>query len=124
MVGRALVGALVGAALGAGWWGVREGIASGAVCSKDDWDCLAMGLFAIPISLIVGVLLAWLLFRALRVERALSMAAVGMAFAAALTLMTVWVAFPASGVVAGALGFLLAAPVTAPRVVSHTAARD
>lgn len=119
-----LIGALVGAGLGAAWWGVRELIAAGAVCSKDDWNCLAMGLFSIPITLVVGVLLAWAVFRLAGVERALGMAAVGMFFAAVLTLLTVWVSVPAGGVVAGAMGFVLAAPVTARHRVGQTAGRD
>ncbi|MEV0679767.1 hypothetical protein AB0I60_24900 [Actinosynnema sp. NPDC050436] len=124
MLGRVLVGAGVGAALGAGWWAVREFIAAGAVCSKDNWNCLAMGLFAIPVSLVVGVLLGWFALTLLRVARPLGMAAVGMAFAAVLTLTTVWISIPASGVLAGALGFALAAPVTARRPVGHNAGRD
>jgi hypothetical protein len=124
MLARMLIGALVGAGLGAAWWGVRELIAAGAVCSKDDWNCLAMGLFSIPITLVVGVLLAWALFRLAGVERALGMAAVGMFFAAVLTLLTVWVSVPAGGVVAGALGFVLAALVTARHRVGQTAGRD
>ncbi|MEJ2853844.1 MULTISPECIES: hypothetical protein [unclassified Saccharothrix] len=118
-----LIGALVGAGLGAASWGVRELIAAGAVCSKEDWNCLAMGLFSIPITLVVGVLLAWAVFRVLGVERALGMAAVGMFFAAVLTLLTVWISVPAGGVWAGALGFVLAAPVTARHPVGQTAGR-
>ncbi|MEU4800935.1 hypothetical protein [Actinosynnema sp. NPDC023587] len=123
MLGRVVVGAAIGAGLGAAWWGVREFIASGAVCTKDNWNCLAMGLFAIPVSLVVGVLLGWFALTLLRFERPLAMAAVGMAFAAVLTLTTVWISIPASGVLAGALGFALAAPVTARHAVRHDARR-
>ncbi|CCH27878.1 hypothetical protein ABZ816_06585 [Actinosynnema sp. NPDC047251] len=124
MLGRVVAGAVVGAALGAAWWGVREFIAAGAVCSKDEWNCLAMGLFAIPVSLVVGVLLGWFVLALLRVQRPLGMAAVGMTFAAVLTLTTVWISIPASGVLAGALGFVLAAPVTARHPVGDNAGRD
>lgn len=119
-----MVGAAVGAGLGAAWWALREFIAAGAVCSKEDWDCLAVGLFAIPVSLVVGVLLAWAVLGAARVQRPLGMAAVGMFFAAVLTLTTVWISVPAGGVLAGAIGFALAAPVTARHSVSQTAGRD
>lgn len=123
MVGRVVVGAAMGAGLGAAWWGLRELIASGAVCSKDDWDCLGMGLVAIPVSLVVGVLLAWLVLAAARQERPLGFAAVGVTFTAVLTLLTVWVTIPAGAVVAGVVGFVLAAPVTARHPVGHTATR-
>ncbi|MBB4968717.1 hypothetical protein [Saccharothrix violaceirubra] len=119
-----VVGALLGVGLGGAWWATREIIASGRVCSTDDWDCLAMALFAIPVSLVVGVVLAWLLLRAVREERALSMAAVGVTITAVLTFMTLWVEVPASGLVAGALGFMIAAPVTARHDVRHTATHD
>lgn len=124
MLGRLVAGALVGAGLGAAWWGLREFIASGAVCSTDDWDCLALGLFAMPVSLVVGVLVAWVVLKAANRERPLGFAAVGVTFTAALTLLTVWVSIPAGSVAAGVIGFVLAAPVTARHPVGHTAARD
>ncbi|MEU4446317.1 hypothetical protein AB0K14_04050 [Actinosynnema sp. NPDC050801] len=124
MLGRLVVGAALGAGLGAAWWGLREFIASGTVCSTDDWDCLALGLLAMPISLVVGVLLSWVVLKAARQDRALGFAAVGVTFTAALTLLTVWVSVPAGAVAAGAIGFVLAAPVTARHPVSHTAARE
>lgn len=124
MVGRAVVGAALGAGLGAAWWGLRELIASGAVCSKENWDCLAVGLFAIPVSLLAGVLLAWLVLAAAHQQRPLGFAAVGVTFTAVLTLLTVWVSVPAGGLLAGAVGFVLAAPVTARHPVGDTAARD
>ncbi|WP_447008863.1 hypothetical protein ACRAKJ_02555 [Saccharothrix sp. DSM 118769] len=118
-----VVGAAVGAGLGAAWWGLREFIASGAVCSKDDWDCLGLGLVAIPVSLFVGVLLAWLVLAAARRARPLGFAAVGVTFTAVLTLATVWVSVPGGGVLAGVVGFVLAAPVTARHDVRETARR-
>lgn len=124
MLGRLVVGAALGAGLGAAWWGLRELIASGAVCSTDDWDCLAMGLIAMPVSLVVAVLLAWIVLKAARQDRPLGYAAVGVTFTAALTLLTVWVSVPAGSVAAGVIGFVLAAPVTARHPVGHTAARD
>jgi hypothetical protein len=124
MLGRLVVGAALGAGLGAAWWGLREFIASGTVCSTDDWDCLALGLLAMPISLVVGVLLSWVVLKAARQDRALGFAAVGVTFTAALTLLTVWVSVPAGAVAAGVIGFVLAAPVTARHPVSHTAARE
>ncbi len=124
MARRILVGALLGAGMGAAWWGLRELIASGAVCTKEDWGCLAMGLFAMPVSLVVGVLLGWAVLGAARVERPLGTAAVGVAFTAVLLLTTVWVSVPAGDVLAGVLGFVLAAPVTARHAVSHTAGHD
>jgi len=124
MLGRLVVGAALGAGLGAAWWGLRELIASGAVCSTDDWDCLAVGLFAMPISLVLGVLVAWVVLKAAHQDRPLGYAAVGVTFTAVLTLLTVWVSIPAGSVAAGVLGFVLAAPVTARHPVSHTSARD
>ncbi|MFE2750832.1 hypothetical protein ACFXGA_02390 [Actinosynnema sp. NPDC059335] len=124
MLGRLVTGAAVGAALGAAWLGLREFIASGTICSTDDWDCLALGLVSMPISLIVGLLLAWAVLRAAHQDRPLGFAAVGVTFTAALTLLTVWVSIPAGSVAAGLIGFVLAAPVTARHPVSHTAARD
>ncbi|QQQ76932.1 hypothetical protein IOD16_39350 [Saccharothrix sp. 6-C] len=124
MLGRLVVGAVLGAGLGAAWWGLRELIASGRVCSTEDWDCLAMGLFAMPISMVAGVLVAWVVLRAAHQDRPLGYAAVGVTFTAILTLLTVWVSIPAGSVAAGVLGFVLAAPVTAKHPVGHTSARD
>ena len=130
MLGRLVVGAAVGAALGAAWLALREFIASGTICSTEDWDCLALGLFAMPISLIVGVLLSWLILKSARQTRPLGFATVGVTFTAALTLLTVWISIPAGSIAAGVIGFVLAAPVTARRPVtarhpvSHTSARD
>jgi hypothetical protein len=83
-----------------------------------------MGLIAMPVSLVVGVLLAWAVLKAAHQDRPLGFAAVGVTFTAALTLLTVWVSVPAGSVVAGVVGFVLAAPVTARHPVGHTAARD
>jgi hypothetical protein len=124
MLGRVVAGAVLGAGLGAAWWGLRELIASGTVCSTDDWDCLAMGLFAMPISLVVALLIGWGVLAAAHQDRPLGYAVVGVTFTAALTLLTVWVSVPAGSVVAGVIGFVLAAPVTARHPVGHTAARD
>ncbi|NUT49784.1 MAG: hypothetical protein HOV94_21110 [Saccharothrix sp.] len=124
MLGRLVAGAALGAALGAAWWGLRELIASGAVCSTEDWDCLALGLFAMPVSIVAGILIAWAVLKAAHQPHPLAFAAVGMTFTAALTLLTVWVSIPAGSVAAGAIGFVLAAPVTARHPVSHTATRD
>ncbi|WP_308258455.1 hypothetical protein [Saccharothrix obliqua] len=110
-----IVGVVLGAVLGAAWWGVRELIASGAVCSKDDWGCLSAGVVAVPVGVVVGVLVGWAVLAALHVTRPLGMAAVGVGIAAVLALGTTWVAFPASAVLAGAVGFALAAPLTAHR---------
>lgn len=123
MVGRLVIGALVGVLVGAVWWGLREFIAAGVVCSTDDWDCLGLGLVSIPVGLVLGVLLAWLLLVATRQARPLGFAAVGVTFTAVLTLTTVWVQVPGGGLLAGALGFALAAPVTARHPVGHTAGR-
>lgn len=124
MLGRLVVGAVLGAALGAAWLGLREFIASGRICSTEDWDCLAMGLIAMPVSLVVGVLASWAVLKAAHQDRALGYATVGVTFTAVLTLLTVWVSVPAGSVAAGVIGFVLAAPVTARHPVSHTAARD
>ncbi|RKT52340.1 hypothetical protein [Saccharothrix australiensis] len=124
MLGRIAVGAVVGAGLGAAWWGVRELIASGAVCTTEGFGCLAAGLFAIPVGLVVGVLLGWAVLSAARVDRPLGMALVGVSFAAVLTLATAWISVPAGAVPAGALGFALAAPVTARHVAGRAARRD
>ncbi|MFC6093265.1 hypothetical protein Q5530_25045 [Saccharothrix sp. BKS2] len=124
MVRRLIIGVLVGVLVGAAWWGLREFIAAGVVCSTEDWDCLGLGLVSIPVGLVLGVLGAWLLFVATRRERPLGFAACGVAFTAVLTLTTVWVQVPAGGLLAGALGFALAAPVTARHPVGHTAGRD
>ncbi|WP_447005443.1 hypothetical protein ACRAKI_02595 [Saccharothrix isguenensis] len=124
MLGRVVVGAALGAGSGAAWWGLRELIASGAICSKDDWDCLAMGLFAMPISMVVGVLVGWAVLKAAHQERPLGFATVGVTFTAVLTLLTIWVSVPAGAVLAGVIGFVLAAPVTARHPVGHTSARD
>jgi hypothetical protein len=123
MLGRLVVGAFLGAALGAAWLGLRELIASGTICSTDDWDCLAMGLFAMPISLVIGVLISWAVLKAAHQDRALGYATVGVTFTAVLTLLTVWVSIPAGSITAGVIGFVLAAPVTARHPVSHTSAR-
>ncbi|MBY8848776.1 hypothetical protein K7G98_09520 [Saccharothrix sp. MB29] len=123
MLGRVIVGVAVGAGLGAAWWGLREFIAAGVVCSTEDWDCLGLGLVAMPVSLLAGVLLSWLVLAVARQARPLGFAAVGVTFAAVLTLMTVWVNVPAGAVLAGVVGFALAAPVTARHDVREAARR-
>ncbi|MBP2340547.1 hypothetical protein JOF41_006725 [Saccharothrix coeruleofusca] len=123
MLARVIVGAALGAGLGAAWWGLREFIASGAACSKDDWDCLGLGLLAIPVSLVVGVLVGWVVLAAAKVERPLGMAAVGTAFTAVLTLLTIWFPVTSGSVLTGALGFALAAPVTARHPAVRAARR-
>ncbi|MFD9734491.1 hypothetical protein [Umezawaea sp. NPDC059074] len=114
----------IGAVLGALWWGVRELIASGAVCSTDDFDCLGVGVISMPVAVVVGGVLGWLALRALHEERPAWAAGIGVVLAAVFMILTVWIAVPAGAIVTGALGFALGAAVTGTRRVSETAARD
>ncbi len=125
MDGRRIgIGAGIGALLGALWWGVRELIASGAVCSTDDFDCLGVGVISMPVAVVVGGLLAWLAYRALHEERPAAAAIIGVVLAALFMILTVWIAVPAGAIVTGALGFAIGAAVTGTRRVSETSARD
>jgi hypothetical protein len=121
---RIALGAATGALLGALWWGVRELIASGAVCSTDDFDCLGVGVIAMPVAVVVGGVLAWLAYQALRLDRPATAAATGVVLTAIFLVLTIWIAVPAGAIVTGALGFAIGAAVTGTRRVSDTAARD
>jgi cation transporter-like permease len=121
---RIAVGAGVGAVLGAVWWGIWELISSGAVCSKDDWQCLGVGLVAIPVGMVVGGVVAWAVMRALGFDKPVLAAVVGILLTAFLMLLTIWAPVPAGQVIAAAIGFAIAAAVTQSRSVSQTAARD
>jgi hypothetical protein len=125
MNGRRLaIGAGIGALLGALWWGIRELIASGAVCSTDDFQCLGVGVIAMPVAAVLGGLLAWLALRSLHLDRPALAAAIGVVLTALFMILTVWIAVPAGAIVTGALGFAIGAAVTGTRRVSETAARD
>jgi hypothetical protein len=121
---RIAIGAVVGAVLGAVWWGVWELISSGAVCSKDDWQCLGMGLISIPVGMVIGAVVSWAALRALGFAKPVLVAVIGILLASFLMLLTVWAPVTAGQVIAGAIGFAVAAAVTQTRSVSQTAARD
>ncbi len=93
---RVALAAGVGALLGLAWWGVFGLIASGTVCTKDDYGCLGTAVMTVPIFAVVASVLGWLVLRALGVARA------------------GWLAVPATlvavaGIVFFALGFFWAA---------------
>ncbi|MET1075769.1 MAG: hypothetical protein ABWY11_24175 [Umezawaea sp.] len=121
---RILTGAGIGAVLGALWWGARELIASGAVCSTDDFDCLGVGVISMPVAVVLGGLLAWLAMRALGLSRPAPAAVIGVLLAAIFLVLTVWIAIPAGTIVTAALGFAIGAAVTGTHSVNQTAARD
>lgn len=121
---RIAIGAITGAALGAGWWGVWQLIASGQVCTKDDWQCLGMGLLWIPVGMVLGGVIAWAVLRAVGVPRPGGVALFGVLISTVLTALTIWLPFPAAPIVTVALGFAVATTVTAGTSVSKTAARD
>ncbi|ACU34483.1 hypothetical protein KCV87_17955 [Actinosynnema pretiosum subsp. pretiosum] len=123
MLGRVVVGAALGAGLGAAWMWLRDRIVSGRVCTQEDWGCLELYLVMIPVGLVAAVLISWAVFAAAHVGRPLGTAAVSVAFAAALALLTVWFEIPGDVLLTSAVGFVLASPVTARRPVVHTAAR-
>jgi hypothetical protein len=110
--------------LGALWWGTRELIASGAVCSTDDFDCLGVGLISMPIAVVLGTLLAWLAFRSLDLVRPAQAAIAGAVLTTIFMILTIWISVPASAIVTGALGFAIGSAVTGTRRVSETATRD
>jgi hypothetical protein len=60
----------VGALLGLAWWGVFELIASGAVCSFDDWGCLGTFVMTVPVFAVVAAVLGGIALRSLSVSRA------------------------------------------------------
>jgi hypothetical protein len=121
---RSATGAGIGAVLGALWWGVRELIASGTVCSTDDFDCLGVGVIAMPTAAVLGGVLAWLALRALHEPRPVLAAITGTVLTTLFMILTIWLAVPAGAIVTGALGFAIGAAVTGTRRVSETAARD
>ena len=121
---RTAIVAGTGALLGALWWGTRELIASGAVCSTDDFDCLGIGLISMPIAVVLGTLLAWLAFRSLDLTKPAPAAITGSVLTTIFMILTIWIAVPAGAIVTGALGFAIGAAVTGTRRVSETATRD
>ncbi|KOV89760.1 hypothetical protein ADL03_02980 [Nocardia sp. NRRL S-836] len=60
----------MGAFLGLVWWGVFGLIASGAVCTKDDYGCLGTAVVTVPVFAVVAAVAGWLVLRALKVSRA------------------------------------------------------
>lgn len=60
----------MGALLGLAWWGVFELIASGAVCSFDDWGCLGTFVMTVPVFAVVAAVLGGIALRSLSVSRA------------------------------------------------------
>lgn len=67
---RVALAAGVGALLGLAWWGLFELLASGAVCSKDDWGCLGAFVTSIPVFAVAGSVVGGLALRSLKVSRA------------------------------------------------------
>jgi hypothetical protein len=67
---RVALAAGVGALLGLAWWGVFELIASGAVCSFEDWGCLGTFVMTVPVFAVVAAVLGWIALRSLGVSRA------------------------------------------------------
>ena len=121
---RTAIGAGTGALLGALWWGTREIIASGAVCSTDDFDCLGVGLISMPIAVVLGTLLAWLAFKSLDLTSPAPAAITGSVLTTIFMILTICIAVPAGAIVTGALGFAIGTAVTGTRRVSETATRD
>ncbi|KJK42483.1 hypothetical protein UK23_37020 [Lentzea aerocolonigenes] len=66
---RVALAAGVGALLGLAWWGVFELIASGAVCSFEDWGCLGAAVKTMPVFTAVAAFLGWFALRSLGVSR-------------------------------------------------------
>lgn len=83
-----------------------------------------MGVIAMPIAVVLGGLVAYLVYRATHLTRPALAATTGTLLTAILMLLTIWITVPAGEIVTGALGFAVAAAVTGTRRVSETAARD
>ncbi|MFD9706283.1 hypothetical protein [Lentzea sp. NPDC059081] len=60
----------MGALLGLAWWGMFELIASGAVCTFDDWGCLGTFVMAVPVFAVVAAVLGGILLRSTGESRA------------------------------------------------------
>lgn len=89
---RVALAAGVGALLGLAWWGVFELIASGAVCSFEDWGCLGTFVMTVPVFAVVAAVLGGFALSSAKVSRA-------------------WlVAVPATLMAVVAMVFLLAVP--------------
>lgn len=67
---RVALAAGVGAFLGLAWWGVFELIATGAVCSFEDWGCLGTAVKTMPVFTAVAAVTGWFALRSLGVSRA------------------------------------------------------
>ncbi|ANZ36578.1 hypothetical protein BBK82_11390 [Lentzea guizhouensis] len=103
----------MGALLGLVWWGVFGLIASGAVCTKDDYGCLGTAVMTVPIFTVVAAVAGWLALRAAKVPRPwLAVPATLMAVATTVffALGYFWAAVPIFAVL-----YALAAVVTTPR---------
>ncbi|MGZ3141026.1 hypothetical protein ACVDFE_03270 [Lentzea chajnantorensis] len=87
-------------------------IASGAVCTKDDYGCLGTAVMTVPVFTVVASVLGWLALRAVKLARPwLAVPAVVMAVATTVffALGFFWAAVPIFAVF-----FALAAVLTTP----------
>jgi hypothetical protein len=80
---RCAIAAGIGAGLGLVWWVLIQLISAGLVCSKETWSCLGWAVFAVPVAVIVGGIVGWLVLRAVELSRSWLVALVGTAGAAA-----------------------------------------
>ena len=111
---RVALAAGVGALLGLAWWGVFELIASGAVCSFEDWGCLGTAVMTMPVFTVVAAVLGWLALRAMDVPRA-GLLALPATLMAVVTMVFVALGLPWLAFLVFAALYALTAVLTAPR---------
>ncbi|WP_439663029.1 hypothetical protein ACSHWB_17230 [Lentzea sp. HUAS TT2] len=111
---RVALAAGVGALLGLAWWGMFELLASGAVCSKDEWGCLGAFVTSVPIFAVVGSVAGGLALRSLKVSRAWLVAVPATLMAVVAMVLLLGVTFLAFAVFA-ALYALIAVLTNPPR---------
>jgi hypothetical protein len=111
---RVALAAGVGALLGLVWWGVFELIASGAVCSFEDWGCLGTAVMAVPVFTVVAAVLGWIVLRSLGVSRA-GLVAVPATLMAVVAMVLVATGLPWLAFLIFSALYALIAVLTAPR---------
>ncbi|MDX8143507.1 hypothetical protein SK854_15385 [Lentzea sp. BCCO 10_0061] len=110
---RVALAAGVGALLGLAWWGMFELLASGAVCSKDDWGCLGAFVIATPVFAVAGAVAGGIALRSLSVSRAWLVAVPATLMAVVAMILLLGMTFLAFAVFAAL--YALIAVLTAPR---------
>lgn len=112
----------MGVLLGLAWWGMFELIASGAVCTFDDWGCLSTFVTSVPIFAVVAAVAGGFALRWRGESRAWLVAVP--ATLMAVVVMIFLLAVPWTGFAVFAALYALLAFMSAPREGSVESSRE